>query len=369
MSAISSFWFPTLSPDERQILSRLSQPELINKPDVVLVGTGLWQLATACFAAEKGLRVQIVEEWPHPQFLQPASLGEVLPNMAGLKFGEKFFELAQTSRDLWAKLAMRPGFEFDWKVTGALILDSEYLQPDPQSAMHRALQMGLSLRDVDAEQIALLEPSLAPIPRGGLQGPSEGVLNPARAGISFLRNLLRLGGKVCLGQAWTLHGNTIEVAGGKLTPRVILSAKTGPLKNHSFPDGRACAATGPVPPLLQRTLIQQGFVIRQLKSGELLIAGELVENFPEWTAKAHAALREIVPGHQIPAFLKTWKEMSAIHHSQAVSWESPVDKQPLTTILLAGSCETLLAPLLGQQLATWLSQGTIPELLSLSWGK
>lgn len=363
MSALSSFWFGTLSLDDRQILSRLPQPDLITNPDVVLIGTSLWQLATACFAVEKGLKVQVLEAAPVPQFLNAASAGEVLPNLAGLKFGERFFEFAQASRDLWAKLAVRPGFEFDWKVTGSLILDPQLLQPNPRTVMNRALQLGLSLCEVDAEQLALLEPSLAAVPHGGLQGPSEGALNPARAGISFVRNFLRLGGKVCLGQEWSLHGNTIEVSGKKLTPRVILRSETSDLKLAHSVQGRTCAGTFSLSSILQRTVVLEDFVIRQLKTGELLISGETPMEHSQWVEKAHAVLRETFPHYEIPAFHKSWSETSGMAIPTGVTCDRPSEDQLVTTILLDGNCGTLLAPLLGQQLAIWLSQGTIPELL------
>jgi len=55
---------------------------------------------------------------------------------------------------------VRPGFDFDWRVPGFLLVDPERLHPSADAVVAQHLEQGFSLHAIDGEQVRLLEPAL-----------------------------------------------------------------------------------------------------------------------------------------------------------------------------------------------------------------
>lgn len=364
-----SIWLATLSDAERRELENSPSPSVLADPDLLVLGGGLVGLAVAYFAAERGARVQVIAE-SRLALDAEASLGCVIPNACGWQFSSATQPMAQASRDWWAKLAVRPEFQLDWRVCGALMVDAQRLAPDPRTHMLAALDAGYSVHDVDVEQIALLEPELAPCPLGGLHYPSEAVLHPLRAACGFIRGLRRHGGQVAVAEISKVH-----VAGGRLTdvetsagiihPKWVFADDVAQLRRHlgeAAPVGPAMESTyriflasTPQPPLLKRPILDASWMV-QLKTGEVVI--EVPVNGPQDSpAEILTRLRQRLPALGDLEFPQTWRSTSRRSHDACpvVDKVSGVENAWYCGGLDFGG--VLFAPIVGKSVTDWMTQG------------
>lgn len=364
-----SVWLTTLSDAERRELENGPSPSVLADADLLVLGGGLVGLAVAYFAAERGARVQVIAESRLARDAE-ASLGCVIPNACGWQFSSVTQPIAQASRDWWAKLAVRPEFQLDWRVCGALMVDAVRLAPDPHTHMLAALDAGYSVHDVDAEQIALLEPELAPCPLGGLHYPSEAVLHPLRAACGFIRGLRRRGGQIAVADI-----SKVKLAGGRLThvemavgithPKSVFAddvallqrllgtaSPAGPVMESTY---RVFLASTPQPPLLKRPVLDASWMV-QLKSGEIVV--EVAVTGPEDSPEEILGhLRQRLPVLRDIEFPQTWRCTS----QRVRDCRPVVDK--VSAVENAWYCggldfgSVLFAPIVGKSVSDWMLQG------------
>jgi glycine/D-amino acid oxidase-like deaminating enzyme len=376
MSAVEqeSIWWATLSESDRSALEcRTSQP-LLPTPDLLVLGSGLVGLAAAYFAAERGARVQIISE---SRLASDAeySVGCIVPNASGWDLSAELLPLAQGSRDWWAKLAVRPDFQLDWRVCGAVMVDQERLAPNPRTHMLTALDAGYSVHEVDAEQIALLEPALASCPAGGLHYPSEAVLHPLRAACGFLKGLGRMGGHVARAEISQLQladssQLTVQTTAGMITPRSVFVAGSKVLDllqkspGASLPQfeqtTRSYAASAPQPMLVHRPVLDVSW-LAQLKSGELVL--EIPQaGTDDRTANILASWQQRLPSLKDVEFSRRWTS----HSTRGPRGLPVIDR--ISGLPNVWYCEgldfaaVLLAPMIGKSVVTSLNGQAAGEL-------
>ena len=383
----SSVWFSTLPLAERQELAALEAAPLLHTPDVLVVGGGLVGLATAYYAAQRGMRVQVLEAGPLAGAASGANAGGICPNLDGNSYPEGYLPLALLSRDLWGRLSVRPGFEFDWRVPGFLQVDPAAFRFSAVEFMRTGLEQGLSLQAVDAGQLALLEPNLRADLTEGVYYPSEGHLHPVRAALSLARGIRAFGGQV----RCKLPALRLEVAGGRVTavetsagriepgPVVIATGWNAawlrdllPLPWPIVPVSGQMLFTAPLPPLLNRP-IGGKFVIFQLRTGEVATGGHLRDGAladpdADLSREIQAAAEELVPALRGVPFEQAWCGVRP-----ATADGMPIiDRLPSADNLFFNGGHfkkgVLLAPASGKLLADWLASGTRPvELDCCAW--
>src|SRR5258708_5998675 len=197
--SINSIWFATLSPADRRELAIDTRDAMLKTPDVLVVGGGIIGLATAYFLAERGASVQLIEAGSIASGASGANAGGIWPNDQGPSHSAGFQPLAFLSRDLWGRLSLRPGFEFDWRVNGFLNVNPEKFVPSAVQCAAKSQEQGYTVHAVDGGQIALLEPALKPGLVAGLHFPSEAHVHPVKAAVSFVRAARNQGGNIAAG--------------------------------------------------------------------------------------------------------------------------------------------------------------------------
>lgn len=385
-----SVWWNRLTDRERAEIAELTAAPSATAPDLLVVGAGLVGLCTAWYAADRGLSVVVIDAGDPLGEASGASFGGVWPNELGSMLGlpeesptaAAFQELAFNSRDLWGRLSVRPGFEIDWQVNGFLQVDAQRLQPTAEAFAERAINCGYSLAVCDADQVATLEPALAPCPHGGVRYPSEARLNPLRAGLSLLRGIRQKGGRVVSHSAargLRMDGDQIEVtvetpsAAVDIRPKAVVVA-TG--ANLSWLGERAnlvpirattseAVASEPVAPLLTST-VGGRFLVQQLRTGEIIAGGTTVEGRldqprQEMAQEIIAATRKLIPALAETAFPHAW----------CGTRSTTPDGQPILDLLPGTSrvwlavghhrAGVLLATGTGRLLADWIADGTAPD--------
>lgn len=282
----SSFWFRTLGEDQQRELTPSIDTPVLEEPDVLILDDGIVGLAIGYFAAERGLKVQIVTSEDVLATDSQDSLGVVAPNSTRWSFVAETQGLGQASRDWWAKLAVRPEFQTDWRVSGAIIVDEGRLTPSPRQQMMAALEEGYSVFSIDAEQVAGMETHLRSCPVGALHLPSEAILHPLKAACGFVRGLLKHQGRItrltasvkC--QTGANRSLLIETTSGIIRPRWVIAnrARSTALQELAGTDPipstiryQAVFATESCDPLLLHPVLAQDWLI-QWRSGHILTA-------------------------------------------------------------------------------------------------
>lgn len=384
-----SLWFQTLTDAERRELDALDAAAPFDSADVVIVGGGLIGLAAGYFAALRGLRVQVLEAGGLCGGASGANAGGVCPNVGATLLPPAYLPLARTGRDLWGRLSVRPGFSFDWRVNGFLAIDPEHWRPSLREFLAEAHERGLTLHEIDGEQVRRLEPQLAGDVDVAIHYPSEATLHPVKAALSFARAIRGGGGRVTTG---------VRVEGLDVQGTQVVEARTvrGAIRGQHFiaatgwesdwlrdllqealplrPCGGQFIATDPVAPLLGRPVAGR-YLMFQLRSGEVVTGGNLVEEAlsaadPEVTREMAESARRLVPALAGVAFPHAW----CGNRPTTPDGLPIVDRVPgvdnLTVVCGHYKKGVLLAPVCGELVARWVAEGTRPmELEALSWGR
>ncbi|MFJ6081495.1 NAD(P)/FAD-dependent oxidoreductase [Streptomyces sp. NPDC092369] len=171
--------------------------------DVVVIGAGMVGAACALYAARAGLRTLLVDRGPVAGGTTGAGEGNLL--VSDKEPGPEL-ALALLSRRLWTDLAAEPGLaeavEFEPK--GGVVVASS---PEGMSALtdfaagQRAA--GVDARLVAADQLAELEPHLAPGLAGGVLYPEDCQVMPTLAAAHVVRAARRAGADLRTGTAVT----------------------------------------------------------------------------------------------------------------------------------------------------------------------
>jgi len=370
-----SLWLATLTDAERRNVRQISSTALVPAPDLLVLGGGIVGLATAYFAAERGLKVQVLSDSADLARDAEWSLGAIIPNVCRWQFGPATQHLGQASRDWWAKLAVRPEFQIDWRVCGALMVDERRLAPHPRQHMLAALDEGYSVHDVDAEQVALLEPALSPRSLGGLHYPSEAHLHPLKAASGFVTGLTRRGGQIAIVEAILLaHKESkrivgIETSSGTIRPKAVFSDDPELLRRllgeqAALPGllstQQVFLATEPVPPLLKRPVLDARWVI-QLKTGEIVIAIPSGEEEVETAEQAIERTRELIPALRDVAFSRMWSGVSQRSSRSIPVVDHLADCENVWSCGGLDFAQVLFAPIIGKLLVDWLQSNRRPD--------
>jgi glycine/D-amino acid oxidase-like deaminating enzyme len=379
-----SVWWATLNAAERQDLSELPQQPLHERPDVLVVGGGVVGLAVAYFAAEKGWKVQVITDTSRLANDAEGSLGCIFPNAIRWQLSPATQQLAQSSRDWWARLAVRPDFQLDWRVPGTVLVDERHLTPNPRAKMMELLEDGYSVLDVDAEQVAILEPQLKPLPSGGLHFPSEAVLHPLKAAVGLIRGLRRLGGRIATNcQTLQIERqadriSAVVTTAGRIEPGSVVadawdqlfvpSPETQPQSTGpSSLQQRTFLATAPTSPLLSRPVLGKEWLL-QLKTGEIAVEAPTRNSAANDDSVALSetiqSAIDLLPALQSIPLIRTWSATFTTNpdHLPAVD-QVPGLSNVWTYHDLAGS-QVLLAPMLGRLLIQWMASHQRPEELA-----
>lgn len=368
-------WLSTLSAAERAELTT-SDADLLAKPDVLIVGGGIVGLATAYFLTDLGATVQVIEARSLASGATGASAGGIWPNEEGVSHPPAYQPLGFLGRDQWGRLAVRPGFDFDWRVNGFLNLNAERFAPSAEAYSAKAHDLGFSLKPVDADQISRLEPQVARGFRDGLHFPSEAHLNPVKASLSLARVARRGGCRIrtdtrCV--SVELAANRIvavNTTGGRIEPRHVVSTtgwtldwlgSAAPPKLPLRPVSGQMIATDPQSPLLKCSIGGRVLVL-QLKTGQIVVGASQRENSslepdPAVTAEFIAAAREIVPALRDIPFRRVWCGVRP-----ATPDGLPILDRSETAENLWLNCGhfrngILMAPACGKLLAEWIVKG------------
>jgi glycine oxidase len=377
MPAPESIWFATLSASERRELDAGADPKILKTADVLVVGGGIIGLATAYFLADRGARVQLIEAGTIASGASGANAGGIWPNDQGPSHTAGFQQVAFLSRDLWGRLSLQPDFDFDWRVNGVLNVNPEKFPPSaPEYAAHFQEQ-GYTVHAVDAGQIAWLEPNLKSGLNSGLHYPSESHLHPVKAALSFARAARRKRAAIATGVAAVSLAHcerrvtTVETTAGSIEPGYVVSA-TGwsaewlrgslpalpPLRSVSG----QMVSTGPLPPLLNGAVVGK-FLVLQLRSGEIVTGGNLMESEslipdPALSAQFADAARDLVPQLRDAAFPRAW----CGRRPTTPDGLPIIDRAPGfdNLFLAAGHYRNgvLLAPATGKLLCEWIVSGS-----------
>jgi glycine/D-amino acid oxidase-like deaminating enzyme len=374
-----SIWFATLSDQQRRELHDGVNDPILPRPDLLVVGGGIIGAAIAWFAADSGLKVQLIESGKLAGGASGANAGGIWPNDQGPAHSSDFQQLAFLSRDWWARLAVRPGFDFDWRVNGFLNVNLERMPAPPPQHAAALQEQGYTVQAVDGEQIAALEPHLRPGLTGGVFCPADAHLHPVKAVLSFVKAARQKGAHVATGVralAATVRGErvvAVETSAGVIEPAAIVNA-TGfsaawlaPLPSAPIPlravSGQLIA-TDPQPPLLNSS-IGGKFIFLQMRSGEIVAGGNLVEGTGLQPDSAQSeqfadAARELIPALRDVPFTRSWCGL----RPSTPDGLPVIDLAPgLSNLWLAGGHfrnGVLLAPATGKLTADWIRAGRKP---------
>lgn len=383
MSGHDTVWLATLTPAERRELATGSPGELLPTPDVLIVGGGIIGLAAAYFLADWGLAVQLIEAGELASGASGANAGGIWPNDQGPAHSDGFQQLAFLSRDLWGRLSLRPGFDFDWRVNGFLNVNPEKFQPSAPETAARFQEQGYTVQAVDAGQISLLEPNLKPGLAMGLHYPSEAHVHPVRAALSFARGARAKGARLAIGvTARTLSMNgpralAVETTAGTISPRFVVSATGWTAAwledaGVTLPPLRSVTgqliSTPPIEPVL-RGAVGGKYLVLQLRSGEIVTGGNLVESEvldpdADLSRQFAEAACDLIPRLADVPFSRSW-----CGRRPATPDGLPViDKAPGTEnlFLACGHYRNgmLLGPATGNLLSEWIVSGNHPQGLA-----
>jgi glycine oxidase len=389
MSSPNSIWFATLSATERIELEASSNQELLKTPDVLVGGGGIIGLATAYFLADRGAKVQLIEAGTLAAGASGANAGGIWPNDQGPAHSAGFQQMAFLSRDLWGRLSLRPDFEFDWRVNGVLNVNPEKFPPSASECAARYQEQGYTVHAVDAAQITSLEPALKPGLSAGLHYPSEGHLHPVKASLSFARAARRKGAVIAAGVTAKslVHQKgrvvAVETSAGRVEPRFVISATgwTADWLRGSLPElpplrsvSGQLISSDPFPPLLNGPVVG-GYLVLQLRTGEIVTGGNLLESDNvtpdvELSARFAEAARDLIPRLRDVSFPRAW-----CGRRPATPDGLPIIDRAAGFDNLFLACGhyrngVLLAPATGKLLSEWiLSDTPAPELAPFRAGR
>jgi glycine oxidase len=369
-----SVWWSTLTPAQQSELSR--DDGLLPEPDVLVVGGGIVGLAVAHALAAQKQSVQLIEQGTLGGGATAGSAGGIWPADQGPFHPPEFGPLALLSRDLWGRLSLKPDFDLDWRVNGFLTVNPERFQGDASRFAAQAQELGYTVHAIDAEQVARLEPRLAPAPAGGIHCPSDAHLHPLKGAVSFAkaarRAKARLAVETRLVDIQRDAGRVVSVrtSRGECRPRHLVLC-TG--HEASLPAGvlrpvwGQLIATEPLAPLMKCT-IGGPFLTLQLKTGEVVTGGTQAEGRnlvpdAELSAKLAEGARQLLPGVADLPFTRAWCGV----RSTTRDGLPIIDRAPgvANEWLAVGHHRNglLLAPATAELLARWLLTDDQPEEL------
>jgi glycine oxidase len=365
--APATVWADSLDPADRALLEPGVPIDLDRRPDVLVVGGGVIGLATALFCRRAGLgRVLIIEAKRLAAGASGGAGGALAPDLHQLTDPPAFMRLARASLTLYRDLDQQWDGALGLRWAPRLILLPD--GPPPWQPWPGVQLLG-------TDQVAELEPDLAPVPAALLTG-DQAQVNPLR----LAAVLARRAGSVTTGITMTslqitrgrvlrvrttagdLHPGTVVLATG-LAPRPWVRLPQRLVKGHLL-------ATEPGRFHLRYGVHGPGGGIGPLPGGGLLAGGTRDEGDqsphvrPEVVASIRRRLGGLLPAAQGARLTHQW----CCFRPATADGQPVIDQVPglENTWVSAGHNGTgiLLAPATGQALASWIATGKPPAELS-----
>ncbi|MEU9130005.1 FAD-binding oxidoreductase [Kitasatospora sp. NPDC048540] len=169
--------------------------------DVVVIGAGVVGAACAYYATLAGLRPAVVDRGPVAGGTTGAGEGNLL--VSDKEPGPEL-DLALLSTRLWRELAATLGDAVEYEPKGGLVVAAHPagLEPLRRFAAGQAAA-GVDCAEVKGDELAALEPHLAPGLAGGFHYPQDAQVQPALAAAHLLRAARARGAEVFLGEEVT----------------------------------------------------------------------------------------------------------------------------------------------------------------------
>lgn len=270
------------------------------KPSVVVIGAGIVGASIARSLAVAGARVTVVDAGEAGGVATRSSWAWI---NASSGRPEAYFRLRARSLQEWRALdGAVPDLAIDW--SGSLIWNRP--QADLEAVAAERVAWGQSLRLVDRDEIARMEPALADPPSRAIHVAEEGAVDPIPATLAFLkdaerhgavmrkktpvRRLALDGGRVVgVGtDAGIIAADEVVVAAGTATPALAATAGVAvPLK----PAPGIVIRTRPHRRLIARMLVSPEIELRQMPDGRVFAVGTIEDrNVPERAPEVAAAL-------------------------------------------------------------------------------
>ncbi|WP_340562179.1 glycine oxidase ThiO [Streptomyces sp. GSL17-111] len=365
---------------------------------VVMVGGGVIGLVTAWRAAQRGMRVTVVDPAPGGGAARVAA--GMLAAVTELHFGEERLlalnlASAEGYADFAAELTEATGQDVGYRACGTLAVA---LDADDRAHLRdlHALQQrcGLDARWLTGRECRRLEPMLAPGVRGGLRVDGDHQVDPrrladalltagGRAGVTFRRaraeRLLLAGDAggravgVALDDGTELGGDTVVLAGGSESGRLAgvpdgVLPPVRPVKGQVL---RLRMPEAPGPPFLSRTVravVRGGQVYLVPRAdGELVIGATSEELGWDTTVTAGGVYELLRDAHELVPGLT---ELPLVETRAGLRPCSPDNAPVLGPSALPGlqlatghyRNGVLLTPVTGDALAASLATGVLPDV-------
>ncbi|MBW1599569.1 glycine oxidase ThiO [Streptomyces sp. JJ38] len=365
---------------------------------MVIVGGGVIGLVTAWRAAQRGMRVSVVDPAPGGGAARVAA--GMLAAVTELHYGEEgLLALNLASAERYAafadELAEATGQDVGYRACGTLAVA---LDSDDRAHLRElhALQQrcGLDAQWLSGRECRRLEPMLAPGVRGGLRVDGDHQVDPRRlasalltagerAGVAFRRaraGRLLLAGDgggraagVRLDDGTELTGDTVVLAGGSESVRLpgLPEAVVPPVRPVKGQVLRLRMPKTPGPPFLSRTVravVRGGQVyLVPRESGELVLGATSEELGWDTTVTAGGVYELLRDAHELVPGLT---ELPLVETCAGLRPGSPDNAPLLGPSALPGlqlatghyRNGVLLAPVTGDALAESLATGLLPEV-------
>jgi glycine oxidase len=212
-----------------------------NAPDVVIVGGGVIGLAVGWRAAQRGLRVSLLERGEPGAATSRVAAGMIAPIAEAAPREQALLGLALRSAHDYplfvAELREAAGIDPGYLECGTLFVARDADEAEAlkrEQAMRESL--GLRVRRVSASQARRLEPALAPSLRAALEFVDDCAIDPRRLTAALVEAFRRAGGTlrtgvevaelVCAEDPRGVRVRGVRLSGGELLParQVVLAA-------------------------------------------------------------------------------------------------------------------------------------------------
>ncbi len=172
--------------------------------DVAVIGGGVIGLAVAWRAAQKGLRVAVLERGELGGGTSQVAAGMIAPIAEANLVERSMLRLTLASAREYpafvSELAEASGLDPGYLTCGTLLVARDR---DDAEALDRELalreQLGLAVRRLRASEARRLEPALAPSLRLALEMPEDHAIDPRRLTAALAAAVSRAGGALCAG--------------------------------------------------------------------------------------------------------------------------------------------------------------------------
>ncbi|MEA2450822.1 MAG: glycine oxidase [Thermoleophilaceae bacterium] len=187
--------------------------------DAVVVGGGVIGLASAWRAAQRGLRVLVIERDEPGAGASGVAAGMLAP-VTEAEFGEeRLLRLNLESAALWpdfaAELEERSGIDTGFRSSGALVAAADR---DDGEELRRLFgfqrELGLAVEWLGSRDARRLEPRLSPRVSGAILAPEDAQVEPRAVVRALVAALEREGGELLRARAGAVAPDSVTLADG-----------------------------------------------------------------------------------------------------------------------------------------------------------